>query len=200
MSVQSTHSMARVVGLALLLAASGASADFVGALSAQPVTAPVALSFSNNTFSGLLTSSGTVAAAPYNFIDHWNFTLAADADVGGFTGTFNFTDSTGNSVTNGIDNLQMRLLGPSFTLVGWRSVNPLPGIQQVISLVSPTFFRPGNYAVEVRGTLLGNASSYAGTLQAQVPVAVPVPAALPLLSAGLLGLAGFTRRRKPRWA
>ncbi len=190
------------VAAALLLASPAAWADLVSSLFPSPVTAPAALGFSNSTTSGLLNTNGFGSASPvetgptYNFSDRWTFTLADNADVGGLAGTFNFVDAQGIAVTQGIENLQMRLFGPGTnpSVVGWQSVaNLAPNVQYLFSIVSPTPFMAGNYSVDVRGRLVGGAASYSGTLNVIAPV--PLPAALPLLGAGLLMFPFLARRR-----
>lgn len=170
----------------------GVHADLVTTLSPAPITAPAALGYSNSTTSGLLTSVGTTATSPWNFVDRWTFTLADEANVSSFAATLNFTDG-GGTVTQGIENLQLRLVGPSSMVIGWQTVQNYVGFQQVLSSVSPAPYAAGNYALEIRGTLVGPASSYAGTLVASP---VPLPAALPMLAAGLGAFAMMRRRRR----
>lgn len=147
-----------------------AHADMVTVLSNQVVTAPSALGFSNSTSGGNL-AVGTLAGV-YNFLDRWTFNLGSNAEVGGFVGSFNFTDNQ-NQVLSGINNLQIRLVGPSTLLVGWSTVQSYNGFQNLFSVVAPTGMAAGAYAIEIRGTLIGTASAYAGTLQAVS--AVPLP-------------------------
>lgn len=188
----------RVAGLlAGLAVACGARADMVSALAPSAVVAPASLGFSNSTTAGTLTSVGTLATAPYNFLDQWTFTLAGSADVAGFVGTLNFVDALDAShTTQGIDNLQLRLRGPGGNLVSWTTASslfPVGGAVQVFEVAAPTALLPGSYTLEIRGTLVGPSAAYAGTLQAIAPV--PLPAALPLLALGLAGLGLRARRR-----
>ena len=178
---------------AAALCGSPAHADMVFTLSSAPVIAPTSLGFSNSTAAGTLTvgSPGPM----YNFLDQWTFTLAQSADVGGFVGSFNFTDAQGQ-VLQGIDHLQIRLVGPSpgsGAVVGWQSVAQYSGAQTLFSVLSPSSFAPGMYSLHVRGQLVGSSSAYAGTLQAASPV--PLPPSLPALAAGLVTFAAVARRR-----
>lgn len=195
----SYHRLPGAWALALgLLAASPAHADFVGTLSPTPVVAPAALGFSNSTTAGTLTSLGTVVPSPYNFFDTWTFTLAGDANVGGFVGSLNLVDAFGVT-TSGIDNLQLRLRGPDGNLVSWTTVSTstsMGPVVQVFSIAMPAPLAGGSYSLEVRGTLVGPSSAYAGTLNAVAPAPVPVPAALPLLALGLAGLGVTAVRRR----
>jgi hypothetical protein len=198
----------RSVGVAAagFLVSASAFADYTAPLTSLSVAAPAALGFSNSTSTSPVTlqTGTTVTPLPggptYNFLDSWTFTLAGGADVGGFTGTFNFIDSAG-AVIQGISNLQMRLVGPigpnlpAPVIVAWASVVlPVTSTsQQVFSIVQPTTYAPGNYSVDVRGTLVG-AASYSGTLNLVTPV--PAPASWALMALGMAGLAGFTQSRR----
>jgi hypothetical protein len=184
--------------LALLLCAAGsAHADYVGVLSGTPITAPASLGFHNDTGTNL-TSVGTVAVAPYNFLDKWSFELSSLASVSSITAVINFLDGA-NAVLFGIDNLQVNLIndpafGPSgLPIVSWATVStPAPNVQQVIAFTSPALLAGGHFLLEVRGTIVGSAA-YAGTLIANPP-AVPAPATLPLLLMGLAALGVAAKR------
>ncbi len=176
------------------------SANMITSFSPSLITAPDARAFSNSTVSGNLVVAGLSdppIASPYNFLDTWNFTLAPDALVTSFVGTINFTDTNG-AVTTGITNLQMNLidLSNSSSIQGWTSAIAFTGAQQLFSVIAPTNFSAGNYALNVRGTLVGPVSSYAGTLQAINPVPLPAAAWLMVSGVGALGAAG--RRRKTK--
>jgi hypothetical protein len=157
------------------------------------VTAPASLGFSNSTQT-LLTTPGT-GAPTYNFIDSWDFTLNPGADVGAFVGSLNFTDGNG-VVTTGIDHLELRLwsYGLSTVVAGgaWQTISLPPNGQQAFSVIAPTGFAAGNYSLQVRGLTVGSVSSYGGNFTAMP--SVPLPAAWPMLLAGL-AVMGFIRRR-----
>ena len=179
-----------------------AQADTVFALSSTPIVAPAAVGFQNSTTFGTLTSVGTTATAPYNFQDTWNFALDPSAEIGAFVGSLNFVGS-GGATTMGIDNLQLRLIGPGGVLLqGWRtSTGAVAGVEQVFSIIAPSsVFAAGSYALQVRGTLVGAASAYAGTLQAVLPGepvgTVPLPASGWLLAGGLAALGLRLRQRR----
>lgn len=185
------------------LAAQPAQADLIAALSTTAITAPASLGFSASTTAGTLTV-GTTSVTPYNFLDSWTFTLAADANVGALVGSFNFTDGSGN-VISGVENLQLRLRGPGpsgpVSLVTWQTVNNYVGFQTLFSYVMPTVSAAGTYALEVRGTInapIGGSAAYSGTLSA-LAAPVPLPAAAPLLALALAGLAAM-RRKAPTQA
>jgi hypothetical protein len=187
-----------VMGATLALA--GAShADTVFTFAPSVITAPDTRAFSNASGPG---GSLAVSANPtplYNFLDTWNFTLAPGADVQAFVGSINFTNAQ-DVVTSGIENLQLNLLyldggGPPTVIAGWQSALAFTGAQQLFSIVAPASFVAGNYALNVRGKLVGPVSAYAGTLQALNPV--PLPATAPLFAAGL-GLLALRWRRGRR--
>lgn len=190
---------AKFVAVALLAAASGAQADYSFNFNPFNVTAPDSRIFGNST-NVLSNPVGTLAAgtsAP-NFLDSWSFQLTDLAAIGSFVGSINFTDGFGGTVTQGIRSLELRLVGPGGVVFGSGSVFNFPVVpaqQQVFSIVPQSgSFAPGPYTLEVRGELVGSTSSYAGTLNA-VPTVVPLPAAWPLLAAGLGVMAFFRRRR-----
>jgi hypothetical protein len=198
--------------LALLLAQAvlftaplAARADTVFTFSPAVITAPDTRTFANSNGPGGSLAVSVPAPAPgatYNFLDSWNFTLAAGADVQAFVGSINFTDGQ-NAVTSGINNLQLNLLylpannGPSTAVAGWNGTLNLTGAQQLFSVIATTTFAPGDYALNVRGLLVGPTSAYAGTLQALSPAAVPLPGSAPMLAGGL-GLLAWALRRRTR--
>lgn len=193
-----------VVALALSAVATAARADFISILGDGTVTAPASVNFGNSTTTpGNLNTIPVPSLrtpslpSPYNFIDSWTFNLTNAADVTSFVGTLNFSTPNG---TNGIDNIQLALFGPSGAISAWGASAPIsiaPGVTQYFSVVSPTALASGAYSLRIRGTLIGSSSAYAGTLTALAPAGteVPVPPALPLMAAGLLVLATLTRRR-----
>lgn len=194
-----TRSLAHLLALSLLAAASGAQADYSFNFTPFTVTAPDSRNFGNST-NPASNPVGTLAAGttPPNFLDFWHFELTNTAAIGSFVGSINFTDGLGGPVTQGISNLELRLVGPSGTVFGsGAAVNipVMPAQQQLFSIVAQSgYFAPGLYRLEVSGQLVGPTSSYAGTLNA-TPAVVPLPAALPLLLAGL-GVMGFLGRRR----
>jgi hypothetical protein len=192
------HVASTVVAVALAALCTAAQADAVFSFAPVVVGAPDSRNFGNSNAATLATGTlaGTLPGPTYDFLDTWNFTLGPNANAGGFVGTFNVTGPA-NAMTQGIDNLQLRLIGPvgpaSTTLVGWLSGTNLGGAQQVISLIPNAPLASGDYQLQVRCLLTGSAYSYAGTFQA---AAVPVPPALPLLAAGLLVLTTLSRRTR----
>lgn len=186
-----------MLGVLLAVANGAARADYAFSLAPSNIVAPDSRGFSNST--STLLSAGTVSpaapAAPvYDFLDSWHFVLGNGADIGGFVGSLNFVDQ-GNTVTQGIDNLELRLLGPgNINVVGWQSVANFGPVQQAFSVLAPSSYAAGSYALEVRGLLVGPTSAYAGTLQAVSPV--PLPATLPLFAAGVLLLGAVVKRAR----
>lgn len=179
------NALLRPLCLAAALGGSGlAHADFVGSLGS--ITPPATVAFSNS-----VVTTGTTAGL-YNFLDTWNFTLAADAHVGSITTTFDFAGGPGVGITN----LQVKLStnpisGPA--LVSWLTVTPSgPGFNSSVALIPASPLLAGNYKLDIRGTL-ASPGSYGGTVIAN---AVPLPAALPLFLSGLgaLGIKGARKR------
>jgi hypothetical protein len=193
----------RTLSFAVLLGAVGlARADLVPVGSLGTVNPSAHVSFANpNVTVGTMASAGGVN---YNFLDQYNFTLAADADVASIVATINFSAGSGGPVLFGITNLQVNLravpasgpLGPP--LVSWLTVtSPAAGLNQEIALVPASVLTAGNYALQVRGVLT-TPGSYSGSLIAAVPTVVPLPAALPLLMLGFGAIAAAgVRRGKP---
>ncbi len=184
--------------LAAALGGSGlAHADLVSSLPGGPITPPATVAFSNTSVNSGPSAPVTVGAITYNFLDTWTFTLAADAQLGSITTTFDFGAITPSAPpTFGISNLQVRLSatppsGPS--LVSWLTVTPAgPGFTSSVALIPVSPLLAGNYQLQVRGTV-GSSGAYGGSVIAN---AVPLPAALPLFLAGLgaLGVKGARKR------
>ena len=172
-----------------------AQADLVSVLPGSPVAPPATAAFSNTNVT--LGTLSTVGSITYNFLDTWTFALAADAQVGSITTTFDFgATSSGTPPTFGISNLQVRLgttppTSPS--LVSWLNVTPAgPGVTSSVALIPITPLLAGNYQLQVRGTM-GPSGAYGGSV---IVSAVPLPAALPLFLAGL-GALGVNAARRP---
>lgn len=191
-----------VLFAALASVAGAAQADLVPVGSLGTITPAAHVSFANtNVTVGTLASSGGVN---YNFLDQYNFTLGADADIASLVATINFTAGPLGPVLFGITNLQVNLRsipssGPmGAPLVSWLTVtSPGFGLQQEVALVPTSTLAAGNYALQVRGVLT-SPGAYSGSLIAAAPTVVPLPAALPLLMLGIgaLGLSGGRRRPK----
>lgn len=187
----------KFVAIALLAAASGAQADSAFNFTPFSVTAPASRDFGSSTINQL--AVGTVVPGPpaTNFLDTWNFLLTNSATIDSLVATINFTGA-GGSVTQGIDNLALSLVGPGGPVFGTSFAVNSAGKQNLFSFLATSgSFSPGAYSLQVRGQLVGLPSlpsSYAGTLTAN-PTVVPLPAALPLLLAGL-GVMGFLGRRR----
>ena len=185
----------RVAYAVALCAATSAQADSVGPLGT--IAAPVSLAFSSSTAASTLTlHTGTPLASPYNFLDAWTFTLGTSSNVTSLVAAFNF--GGGGPGTFGIDNLQVNLLDSLNNVVvsGWQTVTNNSAFSSIVSVTPSTGLAAGSYSLQVRGTLLADPASYAGTLIAATPATVPLPAALPLLLAGVgvLGAVGGRRR------
>ena len=185
--------------LAAALGGSGwAQADLVSSLPGGPITPPATVAFSNSAVT--TSTSVTEGTVTYNFLDTWTFTLAADAHVGSISTTFDFGAGP-SGPTFGISNLQVNLLtdpASGAPLVSWLTVTPVgPGFTSSVALIPPSPLVAGNYLLQVRGTV-GSTGAYGGSVIANAPAAVPLPAALPLFLVGLgvLGAKGSKGARK----
>jgi hypothetical protein len=143
------------------------------------------------------------SSACYGFYDDFKISLTGGS----------VTDAVSISIngpsTAGVESMQIRLysadLNPS-PLTGavaptgtafqsWLTVTDLGGglVLNTATLgISP--LTAGNYWVEVRGIVTGASGGYGGTINF---TPVPLPAALPLLLAGLGALGVVSRRRRP---
>jgi hypothetical protein len=156
---------------------------------------PVSDFFGNN--SGPATGTlGAPADPGFTFYDDYIFTVAnSTVDAASFV----LNDGT----TLAISDLQMRLysaagnntlpvLGnsPSGLLAGWSNAISTNGSTTDLG---STMLSAGTYVLEVRGDVTGSAGgSYAGLIDLKP---VPLPAALPLMLAGIGFLGGLMRRR-----
>ncbi|MBC7956236.1 MAG: FxDxF family PEP-CTERM protein [Cytophagales bacterium] len=191
------HTKLRHLVLAIgLMAAGSAQADYVGSLG--NIGAPASVAFLNSTNAGTLTLSALPLPAPYNFNDQWTFTLGGNASVTSLVAAFNFAAGSG---TFGIDNLRVNLLNSmGVVATGWQVVSTTGPFTQLISMTPAQGLVAGNYTLQVRGQLLAPPAAYSGSLIAvgEVPTAVPLPAALPMLLLGLGALGAAARKRKQR--
>lgn len=171
-----------------------AHADLVGTLAGSPLSAPGNVSFHNdNVQVGTISTSG--AGVTYNFLDQWQFSLSPSlANVAALVASINFTAGAGGPQLFGISNLQVNLVsnpvsGPP--LVSWLTVtSPVAGLQQQVALIPSSTLAAGNYTLQVRGTV-ALPGAYSGSL---IVDAVPLPATLPLLLAGVSVIGWLGRR------
>jgi hypothetical protein len=180
-----------------LMAAGSAHADYVGSLGS--ISAPASVAFLNSTNAGTLTVSALPLPAPYNFNDQWTFTLGGNASVTSLVAAFNFSGP--GFGTFGLDNLRVNLLDAmGVVATGWQTVTTTGPFTQLVSMTPTQGLVSGNYTLQVRGQLLSPPAAYSGSLIAsgEVPTAVPLPAALPMLLLGLSALGAVARKRKQR--
>jgi hypothetical protein len=149
---------------------------------------------------------GTIATgsgSPWNFYDDYVFT------VGPGGSTIQSALISFSSMFAGISNLQGRIIGVTGafnaannlgapasgnTIVdSWTNTSLAGGVNTVT--LAGTAFGPGTYDLQIRGEVLGTPPSggYGGTISF---TAVPLPAALPLMLAGLGLLGGFRRSQR----
>lgn len=171
-----------------------AHADLISTLPGPSISPPATVAFSNSAVStGTITTNGAIT---YNFLDAWTFTLAADAQVGSISTTFDFGAGPGGP-TFGISNLQVNLRADTLgaaPLVSWLTVTPAgPGFTSSVALIPPSPLLAGNYVLQIRGTV-GATGAYGGSVIANTPAAVPLPAALPLFLCSLGALRTRIRR------
>jgi len=124
-----------------------------------------------------------------------------------FVDTYNFTvDEPGNFGAGAFDFNQFGLDTQFFTLSLFEDGGPLLASQGVggsgapntlLSILFSGLETGVNYVLTVFGLAGPNGALYGGVAQLS---AVPIPAALPLLGAGLIALGVFARRRRRRLA
>lgn len=186
-----------VLAASLVCGTGAAIADFAFVLAPSAIAAPAVLTFSNSSTPGNLLAGLT--GPGYNFTDSWSFTVATSATVSSLVAAFRFDDPFGMSPTFGIANLQVNLFDLTLSTVvsGWQTVSTNVPFTQTVSITPAAGLVAGNsYALQVRGLLLAPPAAYTGSLIAAAsPTVVPLPAALPLLVAGL-GLMGVLARRR----
>jgi len=168
------------------------------------------------------TSSGTVGPGTINIPANpssSNYGNSFGGPTPPFSGVYGYFDdyiftvsgATANSISTTIDlgtmlqitNFQERLYdystnpgittGPAIggSIDAWTS--PI-GTSGSVAVLNATTLAPGTYVLQMRGTVTGTfGGSYAGTLNL---VPVPLPAALPMMLAGLGLLGGVARRRR----
>jgi hypothetical protein len=151
-----------------------------------------------NTFGA---GSGTTSVSSTNtsgFYDDYVFTISG-ASADSVTSTINL----GNTLE--INGLQAALftyasgetvpVAGSPLASGWSTAFNSNGVGGTISVIPATTLNPGSYVLEIQGTVAGTAGgSYSGSLNL-APAAVPLPAGLPLLLSGVIGV-GLLRRRR----
>lgn len=142
-----------------------------------------------------------VTGTANGFYDDWVFTISA-ATVNSVTSTIALTNAlsiqglavelyscTTNSCTTAVTGT------PSGTY--WTAQTLLNSGGVTIEQINAVGLAQGTYAIQVSGTATGNSGgSYSGNLNVDVPATVPLPGGLPLLSGGLLMLAGASLRRR----
>jgi hypothetical protein len=172
-----------------------AHADLVATLSPSVLTAPASVAFGNsNVTPGTL---ATAAGLNYNFRDAFGFTLTGASDVTSLVVALNVIAPGGGF---GVSNLQVTVVEAAVAtaaLFPWLTLTTpvTPDIQQVTAVLPTTALLSGvAYQLLVRG-FVNQPGSYSGVLSATAPAAVPLPATLPLLVAGVAAL-GAARRRK----
>ncbi len=152
-----------------------------------------------NSFSGGADGGTPIPSTSYGFFDDYIFEI-----TGATANSVTSTISLGGAAGLQISGLQARLfqydgvtpppLGtpPSPPVVSWSTAFS----NGEYAVIPDTMLLPGRYVLQVRGTVTGAAGgSYAGVLNL---TPVPLPAALPLLGAGLglFSAFGVRRRRK----
>lgn len=190
------HLALKAVAVAAFMCSAGAAhADYTSNLG--DITAPASVAFANDTGTHLSLTSLSLPN-PYNFIDRWTFVLTNGASVTSLVAAFMFDDGAGGLPTFGISNLQVNLLNAAGVVAtSWLTVNTSTPFTQSVAITPAAGLVAGTYTLQVRGHIEGSPAAYSGSLiAAGAPSAVPLPAALPLMAAGLALFGAAARRRK----
>jgi hypothetical protein len=200
-----------ISGLAgVVLSASGAYADTLGALTLNYETTSSGTTQNSNVANSLSVpgsykfghsvayTTGNVAGTTSGFYDDYIFTIpAGQVDA--------ITSSIDLSGILGISNLQVRLFSVtdasapgttgnpgSFLLEKWSDVLSCgSNCNYTVNVLPPYPLTAGTYDLQVRGTAEASGGSFAGVLNT---APVPLPAAIVLLLSGL-GVVGGIRRK-----
>jgi hypothetical protein len=168
------------------LAVVGATAISIGAQAATAPTATPDYSYTITSFpyNNLADSDiRTGAPPPGSFVDFYDFTISSNNDVG--SNAIELELYLGADPTYDISGLQANLWGSPDNGSTWPSdpISSAIGYQGILA--------DGLYRIVVEGNAIGSA----GGLYTLAVTAVPVPPAVLLFGAGLVGLAAVARRR-----